>query len=104
MILNYVLSALSKPEVASSGVELFLRLLFSPEVRKHCMAGITFARNNAARFRLWSIIALTSVAVVADSSKKRTLVLRPRGKAPVSGTRRRNNAAKVARKGNKVLC
>lgn len=105
MLLNYILSALSKPEVASSGVELCLRLLFSPEVRKHCMTCITFARNHVTRFRWWSIIALSSAAVVADSRRRETraLVLRARRGSPVNVFGGRNKTAKVGRKRKKVL-
>lgn len=38
MPLNYLIAALCKPEVASGAIECILRLIFSPEVRKHCMA------------------------------------------------------------------
>jgi hypothetical protein len=38
MILNFLLTALCKPEMASGAIECILRLMFSSEVRKHCFA------------------------------------------------------------------
>lgn len=71
MLLNYILSALAKPELASNGIELLLRLIFSAEIRKYCAICLAFSRNQAGRVsRIVAIFAVAGIAAVAEARRR----------------------------------
>lgn len=68
MLLDYILSALAKPELAANGIELFLRLIFSAEIRRHCATCLEFGRNQAGRVsRIVMIFAVAGIMAVAEA-------------------------------------
>lgn len=98
MLLNYLLSALAKPELASNSIELLLRLIFSAEVRKHCATCLAFGRDQAGRVsRIVLIFAVAGIAAVAEARRCKIKHGRARAKSryPARGVarRRRTGAA-----------
>lgn len=92
MILTYMISALAKPELASGSVELLLRLILSPEIRRHCKTCFVLGKNQAGRLtKLASIFVIAGLAALATERrrKRRSIELRIGVRLPNRSRKRR---------------
>lgn len=102
MILSYIFSALSKPELASGVVELLLRLFLSPQIQKISGNCLRTAGASIGKVGEWLVLIATTGAVLGIQRpiRKRRILKHRRGfgiTEPKDAARRRQ-AGKLLRK------